>query len=488
MINQRKRILLFVAIPILLIFGMITVRNFETDSDFVMDEETYTIPDLSDVLERGVLRAATDFNSTSYFIYRGEPMGFHLELLRLFASHIGVELEVSVSNSLQDNIDCVFAENGCDVVAQSLWISASARQLVLFTEPHSRSRMMLVQRKPSSWRQMTRRELENYLVRDQLDLAGKTVYVPDNPVFVRRLNHLIEEIGDSIHIVQTTFHDEELFEQVAKGKIDFAVGDETLARLNQMYYADIDVETPLSFHQNLAWAVRPGAEQLAGAINEWLDDFKKTRHFAILYNKYYNNPRSVHRAKSDLHSLGGGKISAFDDYFKRYAEIIGWDWRLIASLSYQESRFNHNAVSWAGAHGIMQLMPATADFLNVDLDAGVSEHIAGGVRYLKWLDQRLEKEIEDEEERVKFVLASYNVGLGHVLDARRLAVKYGTNPNIWKGNVDYYVLNKSNPRYYLDPVVRHGYARGQEPYRYVTEIIDRYHHYRNVHDVLAQHP
>ncbi len=488
MINQRKRVLLFVAIPILLIFGMITVRNLKTDSDFVMDEEIHRVPDLLEIQGRGVLRAATDFNSTSYFVYRGEPMGFHLELLRLFASHIGVELEVSVSNSIQDNIDCVFAENGCDIVAQSLWISTSARKQLQFTDPHARSRMMLVQRKPSSWRQMTRRELEQHLIREQLDLAGKTVYVPDNPVFIRRLNHLIEEIGDTIHIVKTTLHEEELFEQVAQGKIDYAVGDEMLARLNQMYYADIDVETPLSFHQNLAWAVRPGADQLAGAINEWLAEFKKTRHFAILYNKYYNNPRSVYRAKSDLHSLGGGNISAFDEYFKRYAEIIGWDWRLIASLSYQESRFNHNAVSWAGASGIMQLMPETADFMNVDLDAGVSEHISGGVRYLKWLDQRLIREIEDEEERVKFVLASYNVGLGHVLDARRLAVKYGKNPNVWKGNVDYYVLNKSNPKYYLDPVVRHGYARGQEPYRYVSEIIDRYHHYRNVHDVLAQYP
>ncbi len=488
MIDQRKRILLFVAIPILLIFGMISIHSFKADGDLVMDEETKVIPDLSDIMERGVLRAATDFNSTNYFIYRGEPMGFHLELLRLFASHIGVELEISVSNNIQDNIDCILADNGCDLIAQSLWVSASGRQQLLFTESHDQSRLMLVQRKPESWRHMSGRELDHHLIRSQLDLAGKTVYVPDNPVFVTRLHHLIEEIGDTIYIVKSGLDIEELIEQVAKGKIDYTIGDEALARLNQMYYANIDVQTPISFYQNLAWAVRPGANDLAEAINEWLKEFKKTRSFALIYNKYYNNPRSVHIAKSEMHSLGGGNISAFDDYFKRYAEIVGWDWRLIASLSYQESRFNHNAVSWAGAIGIMQLMPGTADFLNVDTEAGASEHIAGGIRYLKWLDQRLTNEIEDEHERVRFVLASYNVGLGHVLDARRLAKKYGKDPNVWKDNVDYFVLNKSNPKYYLDPVVRHGYARGQEPYRYVTEIIDRFHHYRNVQEVLAQNP
>ena len=294
-----------------------------------------------------------------------------------------------------------------------------------------------------------------------------------------RLAHLMEEIGDTIYIVERDEEMEDLIEEVAQGTIDYTVGDENLARLHEMYYSNIDVRTPVSFEQNLSWAVRPGATELLEAVNEWLGDFRETRDYAAIYNKYYNNPRSVFIAKSELHSLGGGKISVFDDYFKRYAEIIGWDWRLIASLSYQESRFNPSAVSWAGAFGVMQLMPGTAEFLNVGTDASVAEHIYAGVRYLQWLDERLENEITDEHERIHFVLASYNVGIGHVLDARRLAEKYGRDPNVWKNNVDYYVLNKSNPKYYQDPVVRHGYARGSEPYHYVAEIMQRYRHYKN---------
>lgn len=184
-------------------------------------------------------------------------------------------------------------------------------------------------------------------------------------------------------------------------------------------------------------------------------------------------------ARSPYHSLGGGRISVYDDYFKRFAEIVGWDWRLIASLAFQESRFNHEAVSWAGAFGIMQLMPNTAAMYNVSQTSAPIENIMAGIKYLDWINGRLKDVITDDQERIKFVLASYNVGLGHVMDARRLAEKYGKDPNIWKDNVDYFILNKSKPKYYLDPVVRHGYARGTEPFHYVSEILERYEHYLN---------
>ncbi len=485
MSQQRKRFLLFVAIPLLLIFGVISVHSFKADGEMVMEEEPIQFADLEDILERGVLRAATDYSSTNYFIYRGEPMGFHLDLLKQFAAHLGVELEVSVSNDLEEHIDCLNAEGGSDLIARSLWVSNSGRHELQFTEPFSRTRQMLVQRKPDSWYNMHGNEMEGHMIRSQLDLAGKTVHVSQNSAFVTRLNHLMEEVGDTIHIVESDLDVEELIELVAIGDIDYTIVGEKLARLNEIYYVNIDAKMPVSFEQNLAWAVKPGADELLVAVNEWLTAFKSTRQYTAIYNKYYNNPRSVFIAKTDLHSHGGGNISVFDDYFKRYAEIVGWDWRLIASLSYQESRFNPSAVSWAGAYGIMQLMPGTAEFLNVPLDASVREHVAGGVRYLRWLDSRLRDEIRDDDERIKFVLASYNAGLGHVLDARRLAEKYDKDPNIWKDNVDYFLLNKSNPYYYLNPVVRHGYARGAEPYHYVSEIMERYKHYKNVLDVLA---
>lgn len=473
-----KKILFVLVAGLLLAAGVFAIMTLNNSNKFAATESVHS-NDLPRILERGVLRATTNFNSTNYFVYRGEPMGFHLELLRLFAAHIGVELEIYATNNLDDNLQCLLAENECDVVALDLAVTTSRSRLIDFTVPHSQSRQVLVQRKPANWLNMRSAEIEDRLIRNPLDLAGHTVHVQRNSAYVERLSNLSEEIGGVIHIVEVDKGVEQLIEMVANGEIEFTVSDEQLGRINQNYFNNIDSRTAISFPQNLSWAVRKDTPLLLAAINEWMSGFKVTGQFASIYNKYYNNPRSVFIARSTFNSLGGGNISLFDNYFKQYAGIVGWDWRLIASVAFQESRFNHDAVSWAGAFGIMQLMPSTAQTFNIDSTSSVPEHIQAGVRYLRWLDQILREHINDDNERIKFVLAAYNVGIGHVLDARRLAKKYGRNPDVWKDNVAYFVLNKSKPKYYQDEVVRFGYARGEEPYYFVSEILERFEHYKN---------
>jgi membrane-bound lytic murein transglycosylase F len=477
--QQIVKLLLVVAIPFLMFSGLILSNRSLAVEEMVAVEEVKNPHDLPAILQRGVLKATTDYNSTNYFVYRGQPMGFHLELLKMFAQHIGVEIEIFVSNDLDENFACLLSVGECDVIAMDLAITRSRRELVSFTEPHSQTRQVLIQRRPDNWYHMRSTEIEDHLVRNQIDLAGKTIYVQRNSAHATRLRHLMEEIGDSIYVIEVDQEPESLIERVANGEIAYTISDEHVAQVNQTYYANIDIMTPISFTQNLSWAVRHDTPLLKAAIDAWMAEFTKTRQYASLYGRYFQNPRSSMMAKSPYHSLGGGRISVFDEYFKRYAEIVGWDWRLIASLAYQESRFNNDAVSWAGAFGIMQLMPGTAAMYNVSQASTPIENIIAGVKYLDWIDRRLREEITNDEERIKFVLASYNVGIGHVMDARRLAEKYGKDPNIWRDNVDYYVLNKSKPKYYLDPVVRFGYARGSEPYNYVSEILERYEHYRN---------
>jgi len=482
--KQRNvfKLLLVVAIPLIIFAGLIVFNQTETVVEEIVVEEVEVQHDLPVILEQGVLKATTDYNSTNYFVYRGQPMGFHLEMLKLFTQHIGVDLELFVSNDLQENFACLMAQDECDLIAMDLTVTRQRRNLLDFTEPHSQTRQVLIQRRPEDWYNMRSTEIEDQLVRSQLDLSRKTIHVQKNTSFLVRLNNLMDEIGDTIYIVEVEEETEQLIERVANGEIEYTVSDEHVAMVNQTYYPNIDIQTPLSFSQNLSWAVRHDTPLLKEAIDEWMRKFKKTRQYANLYAKYFKNPRSSYMARSDYHSQGGGKISVFDDHFKRFAEIIGWDWRLIASLAFQESRFKTDAVSWAGAFGIMQLMPNTASMYNVNYNSSPVDNIVAGIKYLRWIEDRMVKIIDDEEERVKFVLASYNVGIGHVLDARRLAEKYGKNPNVWKDNVDYYVLNKSKPKYYLDPLVKHGYARGSEPYHYVTEILERYEHYKNIVD------
>jgi membrane-bound lytic murein transglycosylase F len=128
----------------------------------------------------------------------------------------------------------------------------------------------------------------------------------------------------------------------------------------------------------------------------------------------------------------------------------------------------------------MQMMPATAKLLGIDSTASEFEQLEAGILYLKILDRELPDEISDPDERIKFILGAYNLGIAHVFDARRLAEKNGKDPNVWSGHVDYYILNKSNPAYYRDSVVRYGYARGEETYNFVLEVLDRFEHYKNV--------
>jgi len=439
------------------------------------------IEGLKEITERGKLVAITDYNSTSYFVYRGEPMGYQFELLNSFAKHLDVKVEVLIDNELNSAFERLNSGE-CDLLALDLTITRDRSKLVDFSNPLAQTRQVLVQRKPDNWRRMsTWDEVESHLLRNQLDLAGKIIHIQNNSSFLPRLYNLQEEIGDTIYIIEDPERTvEQLIKMVVTGEIEYTIADEHIALVNHKYYPDIDVNTPVSFPQNVAWAVKKDSKELQAEINLWLEGFKRSKESVFIYNKYFKNPRSVRIAQSEYYSVTGGKISQYDDIIREQSVILDWDWRLLASLIYQESGFNPDVKSWMGAFGLMQLMPATAEKFGVDSLSHPRENIEAGVKFLKWLDAQFVEMIEDENERRKFVIASYNVGIAHVFDAMRLAEKYGKNPNVWKDNVDYFILNKSDPKYYTDAVVYYGYARGEEPFNFVYEILERFDHYKNV--------
>lgn len=435
---------------------------------------------LDRVLKSGKLVASTDYNSTSYFVYRGEPMGYQYELLKSFTEFLGVKLEIKIINAIDESFGCL-DNNECDLLALGLTITKERSQYIDFSNPLSQTRQMLVQRKPKNWRKMaTMDEIDARLIRDPLELANKTIHILKNSTFLSRLENLSDEIGAEIFVVEHPDATvEELITMVGKGEIEYTVCDEHIALVNKKFYPDIDVKTPISFSQNIAWAVKKGSSGLLDTINDWLCEFGNSRKYVYLYNKYYRNTRTVNIAKSEYYSVKGGKISPYDQIIKKQSELIEWDWRLLASLIYQESRFYPDAKSWAGAFGLMQLMPHTAEKYGVDSLSPPEDHIKAGVQFIHLLNKQFLNKIENKEERTKFVLASYNAGIAHVYDARRLAEKYEKNPNLWDKNVDYYLLNKSKPEFYNDSVVKYGYCRGTEPFNFVYDILERFEHYKN---------
>lgn len=226
-----------------------------------------------------------------------------------------------------------------------------------------------------------------------------------------------------------------------------------------------------------AWAVREQSSDLSAALNEWYDSSLVKRVIDRVENRSGSTFRH-RRIYAPYQSRSKGIISSYDHYFKQYSRMIGWDWRLLAAQCYQESGFDPQAVSWAGARGLMQIMPGTAAHLKVSVSDlfNPKVNVEAGVKYLQELNNRFSN-IHSRYDRICFMLAAYNGGYYHILDAMNLARKNGRASNRWS-EVAPYVLGLSEPRYFRDPVVKYGYMIGSETYNYVNSVVGRWKKYQ----------
>lgn len=263
-----------------------------------------------------------------------------------------------------------------------------------------------------------------------------------------------------------------LMQMLENGEADLAVYpvDKATIRANDCLAAGFQSDKN-------AWAVRENSPQLAQALNDWyeegmIDEVKREE------TERMKRSRTVtRRAKAVYLSRDRGVISVYDNLFKDASSVTGWDWKLIAAQCYQESAFDPNARSYVGAQGLMQLMPSTARDLGLASSEAFlpDKNINAAARYIVQLSRTFE-DIRNPQERIKFVLASYNGGARHVRDAMALARKYGHNPNVWD-DVAPYILGLQQPRYYRDPVVKSGYMIGSETANYVHDILERWRDY-----------
>ena len=223
----------------------------------------------------------------------------------------------------------------------------------------------------------------------------------------------------------------------------------------------------------------PAKEELKKELAQWyspaiLEEVRKQEAYLL-------SSRSVkRRIFSPMLDRKGGIISHYDGLFQQYCRPIRWDWRLMAAQCYQESTFDPKATSWAGAKGLMQIMPSTADLLGLPRDQMYEPepNIRAAARYLGQLENQL-MDIHDRRERTNFILAAYNGGIHHIRDAMALCQRDGRNSHVW-ANVQEYVLKLAQPKYYNDPIVKYGYMRGSETADYVSKIQQRWESYRGV--------
>ena len=463
-------------LPMALLFSACTGSIDDDDLDDVLVADSVSVP----FLKGGKLVVLMSNNIASYYVFKGQPRGFEYEMLRLFCKENGLELEIKIINDFDYLLDSLVAGKG-DIAAGNLTRTKARLQIVDFSPEVLRTRQVLVQRLPDDYKKLSKNQIKSRLVQDPLELDGKTVYVNAGSSFYSRLQNFADENGLDIETltVNSDLGTDELVDMVSKGVIDYTVVDENIARIHKDIYKNIDISVPLSLSQSIAWAIPKGQDGLKALLVTWMDSRKNSTRYNMIFNKYYGTKSDLRNRENYL-AIQNGKISSYDKLIQKHAEFIDWDWLLLAALINKESRFNPGIESNFGAIGLMQVLPMTGKRFGVDstLLRDPELNIMAGTRFLQWLDNFWLKRLDDTTQIKYFVLASYNAGPGHVLDAMYLAEKYGLNPQKWHGNVEVMLKNKSQPEFYRDPVVKRGYCNGIQPVEYVNKVFGYYAFYK----------
>jgi membrane-bound lytic murein transglycosylase F len=448
--------------------------SHRNDEDLPFDCVTF---DLDSIKKRGKLILITENSSSTYYLYKNQKKGFDYELVKAFAKHIGVALEVRIL----DDVDQMFKmlNNGeGDIIASNLTVTPKRNELVAFTESLYTTKQILAQRKFP----INQPDSLYTLVSDSTNINTIPITVHRYSSFYERLEELQKTTGKLFVITEApgSISTEDLLRLANTGEIHATVTDENLLHMDHEDYANLDLNFALSDQQEVAWAVRKTSSQLLKTLHGWMQRNSTKKKIESTYKKYFDHleletPSLVYV----MPKLSPGDISPYDSLFQVYAPQLGWDWRMLAALAFQESRFNPNAQSRSGAFGLMQLMPETAVRFGCSSSPDAECSVQAATKYLKYLQTMWRKKVPNESERTKFILASYNIGQGHVLDAQNLARELGYQDTVWTGHVAEALLLKQQEKYYSMPVVKHGYCYSKEPYQFVGKIEALFEHYKN---------
>ncbi|AQQ66587.1 hypothetical protein Mag101_02185 [Microbulbifer agarilyticus] len=432
--------------------------------------------DWAQIKKSKTLRVLTRNHPASYFMWRGELMGFDYDLLKRFAKDHGLRLSMVVPGHDVDLAEAL-AEGMGDVIAASMTVTdARKQQGLVFTRPYMQVTEQLIAAVDNT---------QELAVPVAERLIGQSVAVnPLNSYYssLEALAALQSDVAESegskpVNILPiqgaTT---EQLIDAVAEGRYDYTVADSHLVQIEQTYRDDFAVVGDLSEEQDIAWAVRKDQPELLGKLNGFLNKYYRGLFFNVTYNKYFKEEKHI-KGKQGQRLRDTTELSPYDPLVRKHAVPADLDWRMVVSQMYQESRFNPKARSFAGARGLMQVMPRTGKQLGISDLYHPENSIRAGVSYLGWLEERFPSSLPFDQ-KIYFSLAAYNAGHGHVRDARVLAKKLGKDPNRWFDNVEEAMLLLSKPQYYKK--ARFGYVRGREPVNYVREIRDRYFGYLSV--------
>lgn len=460
----------------LLISGCGDKKAPETSEDFNVTVKEPVDRDFADIKRSGILRMITRYNSSSYFLHKGYDRGFEYELVKEFAKEHDLALEVVVLQPGDNPYDLLNSGEG-DLIAANYAITQERRKYVNFTRPYNLVDQVVVLSEDRS-----------NIPEDVDQLANIELSVRRNSSYYHSLKQLQQQgYNLDLDLVSSQWDTEALFYGIVNGDYEATVADDNIYNAASTYMDGITKGPTIAKNDTIAWAIRKNAENLESKMNDFLFKHfrfrrpglppKRSAFLNVLKRRYFTGSASLDRYFQQGNTTAGGEgmLSPYDDLIRSVADTNNVDWLLLTALIAQESKFNPQAESWAGAVGLMQILPRYSEVPSKEALLDPETNVKEGVRILKeHLDHYT---YMDSTNQWKFALASYNVGQGHLADARRLAIDRNRNPNEWEP-VEQSLLMLMQRNYYKN--ARHGFCRGIETVKYVREIMNRYKTYKTV--------
>lgn len=424
---------------------------------------------LDTIKERSVLNVVLLNAPTTYYIGPDGPSGFEYDLLNAYAKSIDVDLNITAAHTVKEALEYVGKEN-IDIISASLTKTPHREELYNFGPSYFE-----VQEQVVCYRGMLGTAK---FPRDVEDLEGLEIVVGENTSYYETIESLINDGFDINVSVTSEYSTEELLEMVSNNQIDCTIADSNIYSNNLKYFPDIAMAFTISGREQLAWILPQNSTKLEANMYSWLNSFvqsgkmtqlKDHYYSYVLFFDYYNTKMFYKRIES--------RLPKYESYFKSTSTKFGIPWTLLAAVSYQESHWNPKAKSFTGVRGMMMLTLHTAKLLGVTNRLDPQQSIIGGTRHLKQMIKNVPEGVKGED-RLKFALASYNIGPGHIQDAMTLAKKLGLNQNVWS-DLKIVLPLLSQKKYYRS--LKFGYARGSEPVKYVEAIYN----YKSILDKLV---
>ena len=400
-----------------------------------------------------IIHALLFFHAADYFVYRGVPIGFQYELLKELESELGVYVDMKIETDANKIQYEMFSDN-YDIVVADFSTSAFLLPLVERSIPHSYSYPVLVTGNIEDTPEKKTIYISN-------DFSAILFFEPNSPFA-------------PYPVLKTNeYSTEELFEKVDNGEISYLICDYNQAITLIPFYSNVQILEKVGTQFERRWILNKKNVQLNEDINHWLLDFKKTSKYRRLLKKYFTPESALINAS--FASVNNG-ISKYDNTIKKYAQLHNFDWRFVASIIFQETKFSPGLTGKGGSFGLMQLMPVTMDYYGISENQTEEENIRVGVQHLNTIRKSFD-DIENEEEKLYFIAASYNAGRGHIFDAQRLCARNEENFKKWD-NVAKYLKLKTKREIVADSLVKSGYFPGTHTIKYTQQVMNRYNLYK----------